>query len=115
MKIGEIGERTAETFLVNKEYKMIRRNYFCKAGEIDIIAEHDGVMIFIEVKTRSSLKYGRPSEAVNWGKQRHIHLAADWFIAEYGKYYPVDGYRFDVIEILRCDGLMYLNHIENAF
>ena len=58
--LGEKGETLACTFLQGKGYKIIQRNYRSSYGEIDIIAWHDRILVFIEVKTRTNLTYGYP-------------------------------------------------------
>ena len=63
--VGQIGENTAADVLRAKGYTILKRNYRCKHGEIDIIAEKYGDMSFVEVKTRQSLKFGRPCESIN--------------------------------------------------
>ena len=67
--IGELGENVACEFLIKNGYKIICRNYRNKYGEIDIIASFKNEVVFIEVKTRKSLRYGFPAEAVNAQKK----------------------------------------------
>ena len=71
-KIGNLGEELATEVLKAKGYYIIRRNFSCPYGEIDIVAIKDKVLSFIEVKTRSSAQYGAPGEAVDFKKQKHI-------------------------------------------
>ncbi len=107
--IGKMGEDIAVDYLKKKKYEIIKRNYVNEYGEIDIIAAHDGYLIFIEVKTRNGTQYGTPAEAVDSHKIRKISQVASGYIQYKHLYdYPV---RFDVIEV--CDG--EINHIENAF
>ena len=63
-------------FLLQKGYRVIHRNWRMKIGEIDIIAEDSGTLVFCEVKSRSSLDYGSGAEAVNGQKQHRIMLTA---------------------------------------
>ncbi|GAI75687.1 unnamed protein product [marine sediment metagenome] len=70
--IGRFGENVASKFLKDKGYKIKERNYRTFLGEIDIICESKGNIIFVEVKTRRSDKFGYPEEAVNFIKQRKI-------------------------------------------
>lgn len=107
--LGRIGENAAAEFLQRKGYRVINRNYRCKQGEIDIIAQRGSELDFIEVKTRQGADYGRPCEAVTWEKKNHIKNAAQQYMnqsREYG-YYPAK-VRFHVIEIV-------VEHIEDAF
>ena len=79
--IGAKGEEKACKYLKMKGYQIMEKNYRCKLGEIDIIAkDKNKEIVFIEVKTRSNLKYGNPAEAVNSGKQIHIKKVASYFL-----------------------------------
>ena len=81
-ELGAIGENMAAELLRSKGYVILRRNYRCSAGEIDIIAERYGELCFVEVKTRQGFAYGRPCEAVTAEKKRHIRRAAQQYIEE---------------------------------
>ncbi len=96
--VGDIGENYAAELLSNSGYHIIERNYRTKAGEIDIIAIKDGVLHFIEVKTRNGNQYGYPSEAVTSTKQMHIRKAAEQYLqSRRGAWNNVS---FDVYEIM---------------
>ena len=111
-KFGIIGEKIAQGYLTNKGYQILDTNFYTKRGEIDIIAKKDSCIIFVEVKTRTNLKYGTPAMAVNSTKMKHIKFAAKVFLAlNRFKEYMV---RFDVIEILIKDGKCGINHLENV-
>ncbi len=97
-KRGEKGEKAAASYLESKGLKILHRNYTCKLGEIDIILEDDGVIVFVEVKYRHNLSKGRPLEAVNYYKQRKIQNTALWYAKEYSLFEKA--IRFDVIEVL---------------
>lgn len=107
---GFRGEEKAREFILQKGYSLIMSNYRNKAGEIDIIARDKKTIVFIEVKARGTLAFGRPSEAVDYRKQQKIRRVAEWFLIE-RKIYDKVPVRFDVIEILGEK----MNHIENAF
>ena len=82
-------------------------------GEIDIIARKEGVLVFVEVKTRRSLRFGRPAAAVGWQKQQRIIRAAAWYLQ--GKQQP-PACRFDVIEVYCTPaGSWSVQQLENAF
>ena len=68
---GEIGEKYALNLLEKHGYKILTTNFRTKLGEIDIVAKLDDILIFVEVKTRTSLKFGLPQEAVN---KRKLHI-----------------------------------------
>ena len=74
--IGKAGEILAAIYLQEKGFSIVEKNYLTKAGEIDIIASKDGVIHYIEVKTRGSGKYGTPEEAVDDKKLEKIEKAA---------------------------------------
>lgn len=115
--LGDFGEAAAERFLKDKGYKILCRNYFVRGGEIDIIALDRDILVFVEVKTRSSKRFGAPSEAVNYKKLEHMRYAAEAYLLKE----PTDKeIRFDVIEVIATekDGLPQLseiNHIEGIF
>ncbi len=110
--LGREGEDRAAEFLQKRGYKILDRNYHTRAGEIDIIALHDGAVVFVEVKTRTSDRYGAPELAVNRQKQRRMVRAALGYI-KYKKIHQVPC-RFDVVAITG-EGGRELELIENAF
>lgn len=113
--VGKLGENIAVKYLENLKYKIIERNYSCRQGEIDIIV-YDVLskeIVFIEVKTRTSLSYGTPKEAVNKIKQIHIKKVAKYYIYNYG--INDISCRFDVIEIYLVNNSYKINHIKQAF
>ncbi|MBQ7705114.1 MAG: YraN family protein [Selenomonadaceae bacterium] len=112
-KLGNAGENLAATFLENHGYKILEKNYRIRTAEIDIIAEKDSVIIFVEVKTRSNIRKGTPAEAVNLRKQKKIIEAASVFLQD--ENFCDCACRFDVIEIISTGKDFKINHIENAF
>ena len=106
--LGKKGENEAVKYLKRKGYSIIKRGYKNPFGEVDIIASKEGIVAFIEVKTRLSENYGAPSEAVNRNRREKYKKAVEYFF--YGKQMDAT-VRFDIIEILRGE----INHIENAF
>lgn len=111
MEFGYWGEELAEKYLKKKGYRIVERNFRCKLGEIDIIALYGTELVFVEVKTRNSLKYGLPCESVTATKIRHLKRIAVYYMAmSVSRYRDA---RIDVIEILIKDGKPYLHHIEN--
>ena len=106
---GKIGEDAATKFLEAHGYKIVARNFRIRSAEIDIIAQIDGAIIFVEVKARSNIRHGLPVEAVNIRKQRKIIEAASENFSDCAC-------RFDVVEVfLRGEHVKEINHIENAF
>ncbi len=108
---GELGELVAKNYLVSKNFIIHETNYKIKNGEIDIIAELDEELVFVEVKARTSLRYGYPSEAVNYKKQKKIINVAKYYILINNLSHK--NIRFDVIEIYLND--KKIKHIPNAF
>lgn len=95
---GDSGEDFAAAMLINNGFNILERNYSTKAGEIDIIATKDGIIHFIEVKTRNGNMYGSPAEAVTTSKQRHIRKAAELYLQS--RRYSWDAVSLDVYEIM---------------
>ena len=112
-ELGKKGELIAEKFLIKNGYKIVCKNFYTPKGEIDIIAEKNNEIIFIEVKTRTSLKFGTPAMAINYIKKKHIKLSAKIFLYlnQDIKYSSI---RFDVIEVFVKDNRYMINHIKNA-
>ena len=109
---GKLGEDCAAKFLEAKGYSIIERNFRIRSAEIDIIAKADDVIVFVEVKARSNIRHGLPSEAVTLRKQKKIIEAASVFLQDFPDY----ACRFDVVEVyLTGEHVKEVNHIENAF
>ncbi|GFE60534.1 YraN family protein [Geobacter sp. AOG2] len=114
--IGNLGEDLAVSFLKDKRYHILERNYRCKGGEVDIVARdpRDKSLVFVEVKARRGLSYGVPQLAVTPFKQRQISKAALTWLAQ-NRQQDVNA-RFDVIAILIANGgPPEIEHILNAF
>lgn len=79
VRAGKLGEQIAMQILRRKGYKILQRNFRSKFGEIDIVAEDRGVLVFVEVKTRWSRKFGYPEEAVTSWKLRSIIKTGDYY------------------------------------
>lgn len=95
--MGKLGEEAAQNYLKKQGIRVIEINYRNKYGEIDIIAKEKDTIIFAEVKSRSSIKYGFPCEAVNIKKQQKIKTVALFYLQNQCiKKYKI---RFDVIEV----------------
>ena len=111
---GKLGEDCAANFLESKGYAIVARNFRIRSAEIDIIAQAGNVIVFVEVKARSNVRHGLPSEAVNLRKQKKIIEAAGVFLQD--ENFCECSCRFDVVEVyLRGDCVEEINHIENAF
>ena len=112
--LGKFGEDCAAKFLEEHGYTIVARNFRIRSAEIDIVAQIDDVIVFVEVKARSDLRHGLPVEAVTLRKQRKIIEAASVFLQD--ENFCDCACRFDVVEIFFADGRVEeINHIENAF
>lgn len=107
---GNTGEKLATEYLEKQGYTILERNFYCKQGEIDIIAKDKNEIVFIEVKSHSNKLFGIPSEAVTKQKIKHLFRTARYFLY---KNKMINEYiRFDVVEILIKSGKFNINHIK---
>jgi len=113
ISLGKRGEEIAVSYLKGLKYKIIERNYKCKFGEVDIIADDRKTLSFIEVKTRSSLDYGHPYHVVNKRKQHQISKVALEYINK-NDMHDIDA-RFDVLAVQVSPEGEKIELIKNAF
>lgn len=113
-RLGAAGEEAALSYLMRQGYRLLEKNYRCRLGEIDLIAEDGESVVFIEVKTRSNLLFGVPQEAVDHSKQKKIRRIAQHFLLSRGlEEKPV---RFDVIAVLYSEtGDFVIEHLKSVF
>jgi len=95
--IGKWGERIAEKYLIDRGYLVLAVNHRTPFGEIDIIASEDDMLVFVEVKTRSSTSLGNPEGSVTLRKQKHIIESAQHYLMKEDR--EIDEWRVDVIAI----------------
>ncbi len=112
-ELGRKGEDLALRFLKKGGYQIIERNYVCKMGEMDIIAREKDILVFVEVKTRTSTMFGPPQLAVNPKKQSQMSKVALNFLKE-KKLEDVKA-RFDVVAILLGPKGAEIELIKDAF
>ena len=114
INLGNRGEELAATFLKQKGFQIISRNYRQKTGEVDIIAKDGNTLVFIEVKTRSSLLFGQPFEAVTERKQTQLNrIALDYMTRNK---ITNQAARFDVVSILiEKNKKPEIEHLQNCF
>lgn len=113
LSLGRRGELAAALYLERKGMKILERNLRTPVGEIDLVARHQRILAFVEVKTRRGGRFGLPAEAVGPRKQHQIIQTAKWYLN--GR--PTSNLqpRFDVIAVtLSADGLQ-IEHIPGAF
>ena len=96
--VGSHYEDVAAEYLIHKGYRILERNFSCRSGEIDIIAEDGEVLCFVEVKYRAGERFGDPLEAVTPHKIRQINNTARYYLMVKG-YAQVPACRFDVVAI----------------
>ena len=113
---GKWGEQEAAKYLRKEGYTLLAAGYRTRHGELDIIAEKDGVIVVVEVKTRSAFDFARGVDAVSYHKIRRMKSSAMAYIAARNDDRPL---RFDVIEILagefRDDPPKEMNHFKNVY
>ena len=114
--LGNYGEEKAVRYLRRKGYRIVDRNFRCRQGEIDIISEKSGYIVFVEVKLRKNADFACAREFVDAAKQRRIVAAAQLWLSRLDcDLQP----RFDVVEVYAPAGEKTLfpkiNHIEDAF
>lgn len=109
---GKRGEELVISYLKGLNYSILEVNYRTPIGEIDIIALDKNILVFVEVKSRKSKKYGEAAEAVNMYKQQKIINTAMLYLQSKG--YTNIQSRFDVVEVYYM-GNGEINHFQNAF
>ena len=113
---GDWGEALAAEYLEARGCRIVEREWRCRLGEIDLVAEQNGTLLFVEVKLRTNLAYGAPREYVTAKKQQKLRAAALLYLSMHGTDAPA---RFDVAEIYtdahRSAAHTRIAYIENAF
>ncbi|SNS29394.1 putative endonuclease [Rhodococcoides kyotonense] len=113
-ELGARGEAFAALFLVEAGMEIVDRNWRCRYGELDIVARDGDTMVFVEVKTRSGVKYGTPAESVTPVKRARIRALALAWLQKHE--YPWVRMRFDVVAILMTrDGDPVVSHLKAVF
>jgi len=111
--LGQLGEDLACEELRRRGYAILERRYRTRFGEIDIVAEHHGVVVFVEVKARAGGGYGTGAEAVTaWKQRRVVQMAVDFVARRHLNGKPC---RFDVVSVAVEDGRPRVEVIPDAF
>jgi putative endonuclease len=111
--LGRYGEDRAAGYLQDRGYEIIDRNWRCSAGEIDLVANEKGRIVFVEVKTRNGSGYGHPFEAITAKKvARMRRLAAQWCESRQVSGIKV---RLDAISVLISGGRVSIEHLKQVF
>ncbi|MBK8587382.1 MAG: YraN family protein [Bacteroidetes bacterium] len=111
-ELGKLGEKLAAEELSKKGYKLLTKNFFYDHKEVDIICEHEGQIVFVEVKTRMSPYLSDPALLVPIKKQRQIIKVADFYLKEF---FPDYEARFDIIIVITNNEYTRQEHIVDAF
>jgi len=98
IELGERGEEFAAKFLKKRGYKILVPRFKSRSGEIDLVCRDGEWLVFVEVKTRESEKFGMPSEAVNREKQKHLSKTALDYLRLLDN--PPIRWRFDIVEVI---------------
>ena len=110
--IGREGEDVAASYLMQKGYRIVARNWRYGPKEIDIVARDGETMVFVEVKTRSTLAFELPQEAVTKKKMKNLVEAADAYMLQYN--IELEG-RFDIVGVLNGNPPKVIEHIAGAW
>ncbi len=114
VEVGALGEELAAGHLVERGMVVLERNWRCRYGEVDVIAEDGGAVVFVEVKTRTGRGYGTPAEAVTFAKQTRIRRLAGLWLREQPRGWQT--VRFDVVAVVIAPGCRpELTHLEAVF
>lgn len=113
-RLGNAGEDAVAAWYEAAGYRLVDRNWRCREGEIDLVVSRDTTLVFCEVKTRISTRFGAPVEAVTATKQRRLRALAARWLAEHDA--PRRALRFDVASVTRAhDGSLAVDVLEAAF
>jgi len=111
--IGRAGEDSAVRAYARRGYRVVRRNWRCRLGELDLVVERRGVLVFCEVKSRKRGSFGGGYEAVTWRKRAKLRALAEAFLQETGA--PPAAIRFDVASVAIVRGRSDVEIFEDAF
>ena len=111
---GILGEKLAKDFLKKRGYRIVETNYRCPEGEMDIVAKHEDYLVFVEVRTKTSLEFGSPEESITLTKQKRLKAIASRYQQTHNNLPPL--WRIDVvaIELDRKGKPSRIELIENA-
>jgi putative endonuclease len=109
-RVGHWGEQAAAEYLEKQGYQILARNFRTEHGEIDIIARQENLVVFVEVKARSTNRFGYPEHSVTPRKRMHILSAAEKYIFEHREFQT---WRVDVISVETETGEAKITHFEN--
>jgi len=113
--IGKLGERMACDFLIRKGYRIIKRNFQTRFGEIDLIVSKDGKLIFVEVKLKIGEDFGTPEEMISKYKIKQIEMTGETFLMQFPEYEQKFSLQIDAVCIVLSDKkeILRIAHYEN--
>lgn len=109
---GQRGEDIAADFFAANGYTIVARNWRCPVGELDLIVVKENTLVFVEVRTRRSSRYGSPEESITPAKQAKLIELAQTYLQQMPPPHPA--WRIDVAGVWLRSGQPHINHIENA-
>lgn len=112
-ELGRNAEARAAAYLRTRGWRIRHANWRCRHKEIDLVAERDGVVAFVEVKARTGTAYGHPLEAIDPRKRRGLAQAARLWVARHGR--RGEAYRFDTVSVLATPEGLSVEHTEDAW
>ncbi len=116
MKLGDWGEEVVVAYLEERGFSLVARNWHSRYGEIDIVAENQEFILFVEVKTRKNARFSQPYEAVDWRKQEKIRTTVELYLQEHPS--PLQP-RLDVASVIAPQGVAtkqpQITYLEQAF
>ncbi len=107
--IGKVGELIAEKYLVQKGFSIVQKNWTCRWGEIDVIAERDNILTFVEVKYRTYPIAGHPSEALNFYKKKSLQRSINMYLT---KNYITKPWRADLLCVSKNGKALRVDYYE---
>ena len=113
-RTGSLGENTARKYLEAQGYRILDTNYRCRWGEIDIVAQTDDTLVFVEVRTRKHLSYGTPQESLSKGKMARLTATAETYLQE--RQPETTHWRIDLVAVFLAKNgdVSDVQHIPNA-
>ena len=112
--LGREAETRALTFLRHQGLRLVRRNYACKLGELDLVMSDKNVLVFVEVRHRTRTRAGSAEESIDQGKRRRLRRAAAHYMQTFGMT-DTRPCRFDIITLHPdARGKVGIHWIENA-
>jgi putative endonuclease len=113
-RFGDFGERVAATFLEQKGYEIVERNWSVREGEIDIIAKRGDELVFVEVRSRRGRSMGTPEESITGRKAAHVRAAAALYVQQHPEAPPHQRIDVVVLELDAKGRVLRVEQIENA-